>query len=297
MSSAPVSAHGFVGVRGRGYRPEQVDRMVAGLSAERDEAQEQVARLTALAETLIAESARLDEAVAVLAPQDYASLGERAQQILALAEGEAEALRGAALEESQSVRDAADTAARAVRESARADAEAMRAAATDRAEQLVASAEATAGEALAEARLEATAVREEADAAMEATRSRTASVLAHQEQEHAERWKADGQELADAEAGQLAEHTELTGRADALLAEARRALAEAEEAARHGQEDAEARGAELIAAARVREERVVRETERVLREHEEGREDVQAHMAHVRNSLAALTGRVTPAGD
>lgn len=94
MSSAPVSAHGFVGVRGRGYRPEQVDRMVAGLSAERDEAQEQVARLTALAEALIAESARLDEAVAVLAPQDYASLGERAQQILALAEGEAEALRG-----------------------------------------------------------------------------------------------------------------------------------------------------------------------------------------------------------
>ncbi|MGY3680410.1 hypothetical protein ACVWXU_004033 [Streptomyces sp. TE33382] len=28
-----------------------------------------------------------------------------------------------------------------------------------------------------------------------------------------------------------------------------------------------------------------------------GREEVQAHMKHVRNSLAALTGRVTPAED
>ncbi|MBK3586148.1 cellulose-binding protein, partial [Streptomyces sp. MBT57] len=76
-------------------------------------------------------------------------------------------------------------------------------------------------------------------------------------------------------------------------AEAARGLAETQEAARHGQEDAEARAAEVLSQARVREERIVRETERVLREHEEGREEVQAHMAHVRSSLAALTGRVT----
>ena len=116
-------------------------------------------------------------------------------------------------------------------------------------------------------------------------------MLANQEQEHTERWKAAERELAEAEAAQAAHHDALTEQAENRLAEARRALAEAEEAARHGQEDAEARAAELIAAARVREERVVRETERILREHEEGREEVQAHMAHVRNSLAALTGR------
>ena len=84
----------------------------------------------------------------------------------------------------------------------------------------------------------------------------------------------------------------MTARGEALLAGARRELAEAEEAARHGQEDAEARAAELLSGAGMAEERVVRETERVLREHEEGREEVQAHMTHVRNSLAALTGRV-----
>lgn len=134
---------------------------------------------------------------------------------------------------------------------------------------------------------------------MAETRRRTAGVLAHQEQEHAERGKAADGEIARAEAATAEREAELTARGEALLAAARRELAETEEAARHGQEDAEARAAELLSGARMAEERVVRETERILREHEEGREEVQAHMAHVRNSLAALTGRAVAgsAGD
>ncbi|WP_189278209.1 cellulose-binding protein [Streptomyces atratus] len=297
MSSAPVSALGFVGVRGRGYRPEQVDRTMAELSAERDVAREQVSRLTVQVEQLSAEAVRLNEVVAGLAPQTYESLGERARQILALAESEARDVRGAAQEEAQALRDAADEAGRRLRESARADCEAMRAAAEKYADNMLIAAGGTAEEAVAEARKEAAEVREQAESAMAETRRRTASVLAHQEQEHSERWKTAEREVAEAEAAQAAHHDELTEQAEVRLAEARRALARTEEAARHGQEDAEAQGAELIAAARVREERVVRETERILREHEEGREEVQAHMAHVRNSLAALTGRVTPAED
>ncbi|MFD7623230.1 cellulose-binding protein [Streptomyces sp. NPDC059802] len=297
MSSAPVSAHGFVGGRGRGYRPEQVDRAVAGLSAERDAALDEVSRLTASVAELSAESVRLSEVVATLAPQNYESLGERAQQILALAEGEAETVRGAAQEEAQVLRDAADEAGRGIRASARADSEAMRAAAVTHADETLSTARGTADGTVAEAREEAAEVRERSESMMTETIRRTESVLAHQEQEHSERWQAAELELAGAEAAQSAHHDELTEQAEARLAEARRALAEAEEAARHGEEDADARAAELIAAARVREERVVRETERIMREHEEGREEVQAHMAHVRNSLAALTGRVTPAQD
>ncbi|MFD8741155.1 cellulose-binding protein, partial [Streptomyces sp. NPDC059618] len=75
------------------------------------------------------------------------------------------------------------------------------------------------------------------------------------------------------------------------LSEAERALAEAGESARLLQEEAHARAAELLAEARAREERTARETERLLREHGERRDDVQAHMDHVRNSLSALTGR------
>ncbi|MFF2326951.1 MULTISPECIES: cellulose-binding protein [unclassified Streptomyces] len=299
MSSAPVPALEFVGVRGRGYRPEQVDRAVAGLSAELDGARERVDRLTALVEELSAESVRLNEAVAGLAPQDYASLGERAQQILALSESEAGALRGAAEEAAQALRDTADEAGRVLAASARADSEAMRTAADRHADGTLAAARSTAGLVVAGARTEAGEVGERARSMRDATRRRTASVLANQEQEHAERWKAAEHELAEAEAAQSALHDRLTEQAEARLEEARRALARTEEVARHGQEDAEARGAELIAEAGVREEWVVRETERILREHEEGREEAQAHMAHVRNSLAALTGRVAsdPAED
>ncbi|MFD6279199.1 cellulose-binding protein [Streptomyces sp. NPDC060209] len=291
MSGGPVSAHGFVGVRGRGYRPEQVDRMVASLAAERDGALERLSRLNGLAEELAAESARLGEVVASLAPQTYQSLGERAQQILALAEAESEEARGAALEEAQALRDAADAAGREVREAAREQAAAVRDAADARAEEALAEARDGAAALVEGARLEAGEVRGVAEAEMAETRRRTAGVLTHQEQEHAERGKAADAEFAGAEAATAEREAELTARGEALLAQARRELAEAEEAARHGQEDAEARAAELVSGARMAQERVVRETERVLREHEEGREEVQAHMTHVRNSLAALTGR------
>ncbi|WP_406148328.1 cellulose-binding protein [Streptomyces sp. NBC_01012] len=294
MSGGPVSAHGFVGVRGRGYRPEQVDRKVASLSAERDEALERISRLTERAEALAAESARLGEVVASLPPQTYQSLGERARQILALAEAEAEAARGAAIEEAQTLRDAAVAAAQESRESARASAEAVRAAADAGADEVLAAARDAAGALVGEARQEAGEVRGAAEAEMAGTRRRTAGVLSHQEQEHAERGRVADDEIAAAEAAVAEREAELAARGAELLDRARRELAEAEEAAALGQRDAEARAAGLLSGAEVTRERVVRETERILREHEEGREEVQAHMAHVRNSLAALTGRAVP---
>ncbi|MYS02745.1 hypothetical protein GTW45_21900 [Streptomyces sp. SID4940] len=145
-----------------------------------------------------------------------------------------------------------------------------------------------------EALEEAGRVRGEADAEMAETRRRTAGVLAHQEREHAERGKAADEELAAAEAVVAAREAELAERGEALLARARRELSEAEEAARHRQEDAEAQAAGLLSEARVAEERVGRETDRVLREHEEAREEVRSHMAHVRTALASLTGRTLP---
>ncbi|MYT81137.1 hypothetical protein YW3DRAFT_04241 [Streptomyces sp. MnatMP-M77] len=292
MSAGPVSAYDVVGVRGRGYRPDQVDRATAALIAERDAALDELGRLTGRVEELLAESARLAETVATLPVQDYAELGERAQRILALAVSEAEALDAGAVAAGQELRDAAEAAGRAAGDATRGAAGEVRAAADRAADERVAAAVREAEGLLAAARQDAEEVRSAAASAMAATRDRTASVLAHQEQEHAERLKAAEAELADREAASEARFAGLTERAEALLSEAGRDLAATQEAARHGQEDAEARAAELLAEARVREERVVRETDRILREHEEGREEVQAHMAHVRSSLAALTGRV-----
>src|SRR5689334_20593466 len=93
MSSASVSPHGFVTVRGRGYRPEQVDAYFAALSRVRDTAWERAARLTVLAKEMDAEVGRLREVVARLAPQTYETLGERACRIRELGEEEAAAVR------------------------------------------------------------------------------------------------------------------------------------------------------------------------------------------------------------
>ncbi|MYR39196.1 cellulose-binding protein, partial [Streptomyces sp. SID4944] len=66
MSAGPVSAFDVVGMRGRGYRQDQVDRAVAERTAERDRALAEVVRLEGLAQELAAEAARLAETVAAL---------------------------------------------------------------------------------------------------------------------------------------------------------------------------------------------------------------------------------------
>ncbi|MBX4179896.1 cellulose-binding protein, partial [Streptomyces geysiriensis] len=88
-----------------------------------------------------------------------------------------------------------------------------------------------------------------------------------------------------------AHHAELLARAERELDEARRARAEAEEAAVRWQEEARTRASELIAGARDRRERIARETELVLHEHGERWDELQAHVDSVRSNLRSLTGR------
>ncbi|MFD9356267.1 cellulose-binding protein [Streptomyces sp. NPDC060031] len=282
---------GFATVRVRGYRPQEVDRYLARLSGSRDEAWERVARLTVLAKRMEAEAERLREVVSSLAPQTYDELGERARRILLLVEEEADTVRADARADVSTTLGSAEAHADRVAALARQDAEAVREQTEVRARQGLLRAQREADEARAEAREDAKAWRAEAQAALVEMRRRSDALLAEHEQEHAERWDAAERELEVREAELEARHLELERYAESRLAEARRGFAEAEEAARHGQEDAEARAAELIAAARVREERIARETERVLREHAESQEEMRAHMNHVRSSLAALTGR------
>ncbi|MEU8353871.1 cellulose-binding protein, partial [Streptomyces sp. NPDC048845] len=120
-ASSAVSPDGFTTVRGRerGYRPEQVDRALRDLTASRDQALDRAAALTARTEELAAEAARLREAVSRLAPQDYASLGPRAQEILGAAEAEAADLRDRAESAARDLGEKAEAAAAALREAAR----------------------------------------------------------------------------------------------------------------------------------------------------------------------------------
>ncbi|MCX4629479.1 cellulose-binding protein [Streptomyces sp. NBC_01443] len=293
-----MSPHGpgFATVRGRGYRTAEVDRYLARLSGSRDEAWERVARLTVLAKRMEAEAGRLREAVAELAPQTYDELSERARRILLLVEEEADAVRRDARADAVDATGAAEAYADRVAELARQDADAVREQTEVRARQGLLQAEREADAVRAEARDDAAEWRSQAQTALAEMRSRSDALLADREQEHVERWDAADRELAAREADLEARQAELEQYAEGRLAEARRGYAEAEESARHGQEDAEARAAELLAEARVQEERTSRETDRILREHAEAQDEMRAHMNHVRSSLAALTGRAPAEG-
>ncbi|MFI1255664.1 cellulose-binding protein [Streptomyces netropsis] len=289
--SASVSPDGFTVVRGRGYRPEQVERASAEFARQRDGAWERVARLTVLAREMESEVERLAQVVAHLPPQTYESLGSRARGLLVTAEAEAAGLRERADAAAAELRETAEAHARVVRDEAQAHAVAVKAESEGWARQAVLAAQSAADELRAEVRREVKARRGESLAALREMRQHTAGLLAEQEKDQAERWDAAGREIAEREAAMDVRVAALEEYARSTLGEAQRRFAEAEEAARHGQEDAEAQAGALLAQARVREERINRETERLLREHEERREELRSHMAHVRHSLAALTGK------
>ncbi|MGW0417163.1 cellulose-binding protein, partial [Streptomyces collinus] len=126
MSSA-VTPHRFATVRGRAYRPAQVDAYLAALGRDRDAAWERAARLTVLAKDMEAEAARLREVVAGLEPQAYETLGEQAHELYGLVLREAAAVRERARGEAEEWRARAESYARELGEAAREDARALHA--------------------------------------------------------------------------------------------------------------------------------------------------------------------------
>ncbi|MGW3957196.1 cellulose-binding protein, partial [Streptomyces sp. NPDC004752] len=133
--------------------------------------------------------------------------------------------------------------------------------------------------------------RGEVLAALREVRQRTAGMLAEQAREHAARWAEADREQLGLAAAQETGDADAVARAETVLAAAQWELGEVQEAARRCQDEAHARAVEILAEARVREDWIARETERVLREHGEAWDDMQAQMDCVRNSLSSLTGR------
>ncbi|MEU7425686.1 cellulose-binding protein [Streptomyces sp. NPDC040750] len=291
MSSATMPPHDFVTVRGRGYRPEQVEAYLEALSQDRDAAWERAARLTVLAKDMGAEAARMRDVVSRLTPQEYETLGEGARSLFQFVLEEAADLRERTRRAAREQVAQAEADAEDLLQEARKAADALCADADDRARRLLLAAGAEAEDLRVGARREVKERRGQALAAVREARQATAAMLAEQSREHAERWAlAERQDTADLETLDPA-LAERVGRAERELAEAEREFAEAEEYASRAQEEAEARAAEIVADARVREENVVRETEQVLCEHREMWDDVRAHMDNVRSSLISLTGR------
>jgi cell division septum initiation protein DivIVA len=290
-----ASPRAFAVVRGRGYRPDQVDRKVARLIERSRKDWERVAELTAFAEEMAQETERLRAVAESLPPQTYESLGGRARKLLVLAEGEAEGVRAAGDAEARRILEQAESAAGALRESARTEAGEVRAEAEAVAARTVGAARSRADALRVEARTAADEVRTGAAEALREVSRRCEESVAGQEKAQAQAWEEAERELAERERA-LEDHIgALEARGRRLLKEAKRERAEAEEAAQRWQEAASGQGDELLAAARVREEGVERETEGVLRQHAEQAEEMRRHMARVRSTLASLTGRAASA--
>ncbi|MGW3203052.1 cellulose-binding protein [Streptomyces sp. NPDC001135] len=293
MSSASKSPHGFVTVRGRGYRTDQVDAYMEALSYDRDAAWERAARLTVLAKDMEAEAARMREVVAQLPPQTYEVLGGRARRLFQLVQEEAADLRERTRREAERQVAQAETRADSARRKAHEAADALRTQADEHARRRLIAARAEADGIRVRTRREVRKGRGEMLAALREMRQRTTGLAAQLSREQAERWAEVEREEAERIAALDARYAERMSRAEAALADAERVLGEAEEVARRSQEEACARAADLIAEARLHEERIARETERVLREHGDAWDDVRAHMDEARSNLISLTGRTS----
>ncbi|MDB1087233.1 cellulose-binding protein [Streptomyces sp. ACA25] len=294
MTSA-TSPHGFLRVRrGRGYRPEQADAHLAALGEERDRALERLARLTVLAKEMSQKAEQLSKEAASLPPARFESLGPRAQLLLTESVAEAGAIREAGEAVAQEIQERAGAEVRELREAARLEADRRIAAARAAADSVLDAARARAEALRTEAQEYARAQRAEAEQALAEVTRRCGSVDIGWTEEQTAAFKSLEEEITRGEAAAEERIAELEHHADTVLAEAEQKLADAQEIHRNQEEDTEARAHELLLQARVREQQVERETERIVREHAERAEEIREHMAHVRSSLSALTGRTLP---
>ncbi|MGV9313339.1 cellulose-binding protein [Streptomyces sp. NPDC003691] len=284
----PVSPRGFDLVR-RGYRPDQADAHLDTLSRERDDAWERAARLTVLAKRMAAEVAGLRESAAQAAaeapPQSYESLGTPARELLALTWETADHVRSSARDDARRAADEAGAAARGLADEAGAAAGAVLAAAEEHTRRLTTAARTAGGRLLMDARRDATAARAEATVVWESMRQRSEHMLTVLEAEQADRWaQVDREAEREAAAGDE-RRAGAEERAAALLREAERELAEAEEYARRTGEEAQARADAMLGEARGEAEAVTGETERILAANAASREEALAPLKLLQESL------------
>ncbi|MDX3387745.1 cellulose-binding protein [Streptomyces niveiscabiei] len=291
MGSASVSPYGFGTVRGRGYRPSQVEAYVAALCADRDAAWDRAARLTVQVKEAESEATRLREAVLRLTPQSYETLGETAHHLFRLARHEAHTLRERARHEARDQAARADEQAAAIREEAESEARRTLAEAEEWGRQRIARARAEADEIRVTARREVKRDRAKALEGLREVRRRTESLRTRQDQTRDQRREAIEREALARARTLDAHYATLIARAESALCEARATHTEAEKSATRLQSRAHTHATALLTEAHHQADRIARETERVLREHGERWDDVRAHMDYVRTSLSALTGR------
>jgi len=273
----------------RGYEPTQVDRRLAALSRELEQARARQADLERRVEELHTQGPQEEGAAT-----PYAGLGARIEQILGLAEEEAKELREAAAGEASQHRALTEQDADKVRKEAETYAQERRGDADTEAQRVLQEAKRAADQIRDDSERDAKARREEAEALFERNRAKAAQAAADfettlaQRREQAER---DFTEQMKANEQQLAV---VTQRSEQLRLEAEKLRADSDRKSKRTMDDAQRRADDLIAEAKAQAERIRGESERELSAATQRRDSINSQLTNVRQMLATLTGASLP---
>ncbi|MEY9945533.1 hypothetical protein [Kitasatospora sp. GAS1066B] len=289
MSDA-IPSYGFTAAR-KGYAPEQVDRSLAALTAQRDHAWHRLSRLGAQIRELEAALAAAQQAAAEAPEPDYSTLSEQAGDLMAIADNETRQIREKAERFAVQSRDAVAEAGRTQHAEATAYATATRAEADEAARRTEVSTRAEAEKQRAAADRDARAIQDAATA--EAARIRVAAAEAGEqaEAELAERHRAADERFAAEEAAAAAADAKISLVADSRLKEAEQRRETTLGVIKQIDTDAQAKADQLIEAARREAEQINARTAAERAEFEKRLETVQTHLDHIKGTLASLTGK------
>ncbi|MFD8701284.1 hypothetical protein ACFV1W_01520 [Kitasatospora sp. NPDC059648] len=288
MSDA-VPQYGFSQAR-RGYAPEQVDRALVALTAQRDEAWE---RLSVLGAGIRQMETRLEaiRRAADEAPEpDYLVLSEQAAGLAGIAANEARAVREKAERFAEDLRDEVYEEGQALAEAAKEYAAATRAEADAAARRTDERTRAEAEGIRAEADRESRAARDGATAYAAKVRVAAAEAGEQAEAELAAKRRQADEAFAAAEAKADAEEAEVSATAERRVKEAEQHRETVLNQIKQLETDAQAKADQLIEKARREAERIHAESEREQREFDARLDTVQQHLDHIKATLASLTG-------
>lgn len=275
----------------RGYDCEQVGDRIAALTSERDTAvadrkiaQASVKSLEQRIQELHLETqSNQDQGDDIVSP--YAGLGERIEEILHLAEEEAQTIRAAVDQQRQT----AEAAALQLREEAESEATRRKSAAKQECDRLIAEATSEAKALRTEALKEAQAKREEAGALFEEWRAKASEAAAEFESNLAKRREQSERSIASRE-DKAERILSVNGqRAEQMRLEAEKLRTDSERRAHRTVETSDLYAAEIVAAAKAHAEQIRSEAEREVAAIAKRRDHISNQMVNFREMLATVT--------
>ncbi|WP_329567011.1 hypothetical protein [Kitasatospora sp. NBC_01266] len=289
MSDA-IPSYGFTAAR-KGYAPEQVDRALGALTAQRDHAWHRLSQLGAQIRELETALAAARQAAAEAPEPDYSTLSEQAGDLMAIAENETRQIREKAERFSTQTRDAVAEAGRTRQSEAAAYATATRAEADEAARRTEVSTRAAAEKLRTDAEQDARACRDAATA--ESARIRVAAAEAGERAEAklAELRRDADERFAAEEAAAAAEDAKISLAAEHRLKEAEQHRETTLGVVKQIDTDAQAKADQLIETARREAEQINARTAAERAEFDKRLETVQTHLDHIKGTLASLTGK------